>query len=106
MNAQKIYVFLKYLFDERYLKEAVRDEWLKIYDKEVSLHRTHHPARTHGCTARSLWIRLARPYMHLGKRVARISLWEGARAFEAENRRMAVGRGAAVPVMQHALALA
>lgn len=36
MNAQKIYVFLKYLFDEAHLKEAVRDEWLKIYDKEVS----------------------------------------------------------------------
>ena len=32
---QKMLVFFKYLFDETYLKEAVRDEWLKLYDKQV-----------------------------------------------------------------------
>lgn len=32
---QKVVVFYRYLFDERYLKEAVRDDWLKLYDKEV-----------------------------------------------------------------------
>lgn len=50
LNAQKIYVFLKYLFDERYLKEAVRDEWLKIYDKEVS---PYAPCRMHGA---AIWM--------------------------------------------------
>lgn len=32
---QKVVVFYRYLFDERFLKEAVRDDWLKLYDKEV-----------------------------------------------------------------------
>ena len=29
-------VFLGYMFDEKVLKEVLRDEWLKIYDKAVS----------------------------------------------------------------------
>ena len=28
-------VFFKYLFDERYLRGALRDNWLKLYDKQV-----------------------------------------------------------------------
>ena len=31
-------VFLGYIFDEKVLKEVLRDEWLKIYDKTVSNH--------------------------------------------------------------------
>ena len=33
---QKMKVFLGYMFDEKELKEVLRDEWLKIYDKAVS----------------------------------------------------------------------
>ena len=35
---QKMMVFLGYMFDEKVLKEVLRDEWLKIYDKAVSQH--------------------------------------------------------------------
>uniref|UniRef100_A0A7S3QMQ0 Cilia- and flagella-associated protein 99 n=1 Tax=Dunaliella tertiolecta TaxID=3047 RepID=A0A7S3QMQ0_DUNTE len=31
---QKMVVFFKYLFDERYLRGALRDNWLKLYDKQ------------------------------------------------------------------------
>jgi hypothetical protein len=31
---QKMVVFFRYLFSEGFLKEAVRDDWLKLYDKE------------------------------------------------------------------------
>lgn len=32
---QKMVVFFKYLFDERYLRGALRDNWLKLFDKQV-----------------------------------------------------------------------
>jgi hypothetical protein len=28
-------VFFRYLFDEEALRGALRDDWLKLYDKEV-----------------------------------------------------------------------
>ncbi|GMH36406.1 hypothetical protein BSKO_04274 [Bryopsis sp. KO-2023] len=33
-DPQKMIVFLRYLFDEENLKEVMRDDWLKIYDKQ------------------------------------------------------------------------
>jgi len=30
-------VFFKYLFDERYLRGPLRDNWLKLYDKQVGV---------------------------------------------------------------------
>lgn len=35
---QKMVVFFRYLFDERYLTGALRDDWLKLYDKQVGYH--------------------------------------------------------------------
>lgn len=35
---QKMVVFFRYLFDERYLTGALRDDWLKLYDKQVGNH--------------------------------------------------------------------
>jgi hypothetical protein len=34
---QKMVVFFKYLFDERYLRGPLRDNWLKLYDKQVGV---------------------------------------------------------------------
>lgn len=58
MVPQKIYVFLKYLFDESRLRGAVRDDWLKIYDKEVGDDAmgwlvAGHGARSNGCAPTS-----------------------------------------------------